>query len=146
MALLAQAEALQRQIPDARLRAQILLQRGIALRLLKRHSDSLAALDESLAIFRSADSQAEMVDTYRALSQTQAELGDWRAAYERQRDFKASSDRLLQRQLDQRFATLKVAFDTEAKDKENRLLQRERDAVETRSRTSRAEAAGCRSG
>jgi diguanylate cyclase (GGDEF)-like protein len=130
MALLAQADALQGQIPDARLRAQILLQRGIALRLLKRPTDSLAALNEGLTIFRSADSQHEMVDTYRELSQTQAELGDWRTAYELHRAFKANSDRLLQRQLDQRFASLKVAFDTDAKEKENRLLQRERDAVE----------------
>jgi len=131
LALLAQSEALQRQTPDARLRAQIQLQRGIALRLLKRPGDSLASLNEALSIFKRADSQAELIETYRTLSQTQAELGDWRAAYERQLDFKASSDRLLQRQLDQRFALLKVAFDTEAKEKENRLLQRERDAVES---------------
>ncbi len=137
LALLAQADALQQQIPDARLRAQILLQRGIALRLLKRPADSLASLDEGLAIFRSADSQHEMVDTYRELSQTLAELGDWRAAYEIHRDFKASSDRLLQRQLDQRFASLKVAFDSEAKEKEYRLLQRERDAVEAALKSAR---------
>ncbi len=138
MALLAQADTLQRQIPDARLRAQILLQRGIALRLLRRPSESLAALNEGLAIFRSADSQHEMVATYRALSQTHAELGDWRTAYERHRDFKASSDQLLQRQLDQRFASLKVAFDTEAKDKENRLLQRERSTVESALESARS--------
>jgi diguanylate cyclase (GGDEF)-like protein len=138
MALLAQADALQRQIPDTRLRAQILLQRGIALRQLKRPAESLAALNEGLAIFRSADSQHEMVDTYRELSQTQAELGEWRSAYERQLDFKAASDRLMQRQLDQRFASLKVAFDTDAKEKENRLLQRERDAVERALDSARA--------
>ncbi len=131
MALLAQSETLQLQTPDARLRAQIQLQRGIALRLLKRPAESLAALGEALAIFKSADSQAELIATFRALSQTHAALGDWRAAYERQLDFKASSDRLLQRQLDQRFAMLKVEFDTEAKNKENRLLLRERDAVES---------------
>jgi diguanylate cyclase (GGDEF)-like protein len=130
LALLAQSEALQRQTPDTRLRAQIQLQRGIALRLQKHAAASLAALDEALAIFKSADSQAELVTTYSALAQTQAELGDWRAAYDMERDFKAASDRLLQRQLDQRFATLKVEFDSEAKDKENRLLLRERDAVE----------------
>jgi len=129
MALLAQADALQRQTPDARLRAQIQLQRGIALRLLKRPGDSLVALGEALSMFNSADSQHEMVETYRALSQTQADLGDWRAAYERQIDFKAASDKLLERQLDQRFASLKVAFDTAAKEKENQLLLRERDAV-----------------
>ena len=130
LALLAQAEALQRQTPDSRLRAQIQLQRGIALRLLKRPNDSLAALSDALVIFKSADSQAELPPTYRALAQTQADLGDWRGAYERQLDFKSSSDRLLQRQLDQRFAMLKVEFDTESKNKENQLLLRERDAVE----------------
>ena len=131
LALLAQADARQQQTPDARLRAQIQLQRGIALRLLKRPAESLSALNAALAIFKSADSQAELVTTFRSLAETQVELGDWRAAYERQLDFKASSDKLLQRQLDQRFATLKVAFDSEAKDKENELLQRERDAVES---------------
>jgi diguanylate cyclase (GGDEF)-like protein len=131
MSLLDKSGALQSQIPDTRLRAQILLQRGIALRQLKRPEDSLAALSEGLVIFRSADSQHEMVDSYRELSRTQADLGDWRAAYEFHREFKASSDRLLQRQLDQRFASLKVAFDTDAKEKENRLLQREREAVES---------------
>ena len=130
MTLLVQADALQRQTPDTRLRAQILLQRGIALRMLKRASESLAVLNEALAIFKSADSQAELVETYRALAKTHAELGDWRAAYERQIDFKASSDRLLQRQLDQRFATLKVEFDSESKDKEYQLVLRERDAVQ----------------
>jgi diguanylate cyclase (GGDEF)-like protein len=129
MTLLAQADVLQRRTPDARLRAQIQLQRGIALRLLKHPADGLVALNQALALFKSADSQHEMVETYRALSQTEADLGDWRTAYERQLDFKAASDKLLQRQLDQRFASLKVAFDTAAKDKENQLLLRERDSV-----------------
>lgn len=128
--LLARAESLQKQTPDARLRAQIQLQRGISMRLLKRPAESLTTLNEALAIFKSADSQAELVATYRALAATHADMGDWRAAYERQVDLKKSSDRLLQRQLDQRFASLKIAFDTDAKDKENRLLLRERDAVE----------------
>jgi len=138
MALLDQADALQRQIPDTRLRAQILLQRGIALRLLKRPAESLAALSEGLTIFRGADSRQEMVESYRELSRVQADLGDWRAAYEYHREFKANSDRLLQRQLDQRFASLKVAFDTDAKEQENRLLERQRDAVESALASARA--------
>jgi tetratricopeptide (TPR) repeat protein len=80
LALLADAEALQRQTPDARLRAQIQLQRGIALRLLKRPADSLAALNEALDIFKQADSQAELAATLGALSATLADVGDWRAA------------------------------------------------------------------
>ena len=129
--LLAEAEALQRQVPDARLRAQIQLQRGIALRQLKRPADALAALNEALGIFKHAESQAELVTTLGALAGTQADLGDWRSAYERQREHKEISDRLLQRQLDQRFATLKVAFDAEAKDRENQALLRERQVAQT---------------
>ena len=129
--LLAEAEALQRQVPDARLRAQIQLQRGIALRQLKRPADALAALNEALGIFKQAESQAELVTTLGALAATQADLGDWRSAYERQREHKEISDRLLQRQLDQRFATLKVAFDAEAKDRENLALLRERQVAQT---------------
>jgi len=128
--LLNLADAAQKLTPDARLRAQIQLQRGIALRQLKRPVDSLAALNEALAIFKSADSQAELVATYRALAETQVALGDWHAAYERQADFSANSEKLLKRQLDQRFATLKVEFDTAAKDKENMLLLREKSAAE----------------
>ena len=128
--LLALAEPLQRQTQDTRLKAQIQLQRGLALQLMKRPAESLVVLNEALDVFKSADSQAELAATYRALAATLADLGDWRRAYERQADFKALSDRLLQRQLDQRFATLKVAFDSEAKDKENQLLLREREAAE----------------
>jgi diguanylate cyclase (GGDEF)-like protein len=130
LALLADADALQRQTPDARLRAQILLQQGIALRLLKRAPESRPALAEALEIFRHADSQAEIAATHAALSATAVDLADWRAAYEHQLEFKATSDRLLQRQLDQRFATLKVAFDAEAKEKENQSLLRERKVAE----------------
>ena len=130
LALLDEAAAFLRHTPDARLQAQIALQRGIAMRLLGRPADGLPALKEALAVFKHADSQAELVVTYAALAATQATLGDWRGAYESQRELKALTDKLFQRQLDQRFATLKVAFDAEAKDKEYQSLLRERDVVE----------------
>src|SRR5262249_6280306 len=47
-----------------------------------------------------------------------------------QAQYKLISDQLLNNQLDQRFATLKVEFDTAAKDKENALLIRENEANE----------------
>jgi diguanylate cyclase (GGDEF)-like protein len=130
MTLLAEADRMQGATPDARLHAQIQLQRAIALRLLKRPSEGLPLLNEALDVFLHADSQAELVVTYAALAAAQADLGDWRAAYESQRELRTLSDRLLQRQLDQRFASLKVAFDAEAKDKENQALLRERKVVE----------------
>jgi diguanylate cyclase (GGDEF)-like protein len=125
-----QAEARAGKSPDQRLRAQILLQRGIAQRLEKRFADSVLALEQALRIFAEAESRTELAATYGALATTHAQSGDWRAAFERESDFKTESDRLLRLQLDQRFATLKIEFDTAAKDRDNTLLQRENQAAE----------------
>ncbi len=119
---LVRAEALQRRTPDARLRAQIQLARGIAYHKLDQLADSTAALEDALEVFRQADAMRELNATYSELAEVYAESGNWRAAYDRQTQAKETSDRLLNNQLDQRFATLKVEFDTAAKDKENALL------------------------
>jgi len=115
---------------DERLRAQILLQQGIALRGLKRAAESAAALQQALQVFRKADSGAEIAASHGELAKTLAQQQDFRAAFEQHQQFKQASDRLLQRQLDQRFTTLKVEFDSAAKDKENALLLREAAATQ----------------
>jgi diguanylate cyclase (GGDEF)-like protein len=122
---LAQAESLQRQTPDARLRAQIQLARGIALHKLEHLTESSAALEDALQVFRQADAMGELNATYSELADVYAENGNWRAAYDRRTQAKETSDRLLNNQLDQRFATLKVEFDSAAKDKENASLLHE---------------------
>ncbi|MBS0418611.1 MAG: diguanylate cyclase [Proteobacteria bacterium] len=119
---LARAEVLQSQTPDARLRAQIQLARGIAYHKLDKLPESTAALEDALRVFRQADAMNELNATYSELAEVYAESGNWRAAYDRRTQAKETSDRLLNNQLDQRFATLKVEFDTTAKDKENALL------------------------
>src|ERR1700730_9171769 len=119
---LARAEALQRQTPDARLRAQIQLARGIAFHKLDRLPESSAALEDALEVFRQADAMGELNATYSELAEVYAESGNWHAAYDRRTQAKETSDRLLNNQLDQRFATLKVEFDSAAKDKENAFL------------------------
>ena len=124
---LARAESLQRQTPDARLRAQIQLARGIAYHKLGRLPESSAALEAALEVFRQADAMRELNATYSELAEVYSQSGDWRAAYERLMQAKEISDRLLNNQLDQRFATLKVEFDTAAKDKENALLMHENE-------------------
>ncbi len=121
------AEALQRQTPDARLRAQIQLARGIAYHKLGRLPDSTAALEDALVVFRQADAMGELNATYSELAEVYSQSGNWKAAYERLAQAKETSDRLLNNQLDQRFATLKVEFDTSAKDKENALLVHENE-------------------
>ena len=130
LGLLELAELLQKRVPDERLRAQILLQRGVALRQLKRPGEALRALQDALAVFRTADSLHEMAATQQALAGAQADLGDWPAAYAQQGDYTQTLERWLRSQLDQRFATLKVEFDTAAREKENALLLREKAATE----------------
>ncbi|WP_457336303.1 diguanylate cyclase [Rhizobacter sp. P5_C2] len=130
LGLLDQASELHHRTPDERLRAQILLQRGIAMRLLRRPVEALAALGEAQKVFSTADSRAELATTYGELATALSDQGDWHGAFEQQQKYKAVSDELLHRQLDQRFATLKVEFDSAAKDKENQLLMREKAATE----------------
>ncbi|HET9391296.1 MAG TPA: tetratricopeptide repeat-containing diguanylate cyclase [Steroidobacteraceae bacterium] len=122
------ATDLQKQTPDARLLAQIDLARGVALHKLQRLAESAAALESALQIFLRADALGELNATYSELAQVYSESGNWRAAFERQTQAKQISDRLLTNQLDQRFATLKVEFDTAAKEKENAALMRENEA------------------
>lgn len=128
--LLDQAAAHQKSVPDARLHAQILLQRGIALRLLRRLPESVTALIEALKVFSDGEALAEQAATHGALSDTLAEQGDWRGAFEQQTRFKAVTDQLLSRQLDERFATLKVEYDNAARDREMALLQQTQKATE----------------
>lgn len=128
--LLSQAAEHQKDVPDARLQAQIQLQRGIALRQLGRLAESAAVLNEALKVFSGADALSEQAATHGALAQTLAEQGDWRGAFEQQSRFKAATDQLLTRQLDERFATLKVEYDNAARDRELVLLKETQQAAE----------------
>jgi diguanylate cyclase (GGDEF)-like protein len=123
-----QAEALRRSIPDARLRAQITLERGVALHRLGRLAESRTALESARSVLESAGALGELAPVYAELAAIQAELGDWRGAYQRERDYAQLSQKLYSNELDQRFATLKVEFDTAAKEKENAALVRENEA------------------
>ena len=122
------AEVIQKQVPDARLRAQIQLARGIALHKLQRLPESTQALESALVDFRQADSLYELNQVYSELAAVYAETGNWRDAYARQVDAKTTSDKLLRNQLDQGFATLKVEFDTATQDKENAALKKQNEA------------------
>jgi diguanylate cyclase (GGDEF)-like protein len=122
------ATALQAQTPDARLRALVLLARGVALHQLQRLPESTAALEEAAGIFRQGESLVDLTLTDGELASVYAAMGNWRAAFERQTDAKTISDKLLKNQIDQRFASLKIEFDTAAKEKENEALMRENTA------------------
>jgi len=121
------AAALQQQTPDARLSAQIALARGIALHQLERLPASAQALQEAMQIFQKADSRNELRTAYEELASVQAQMGHWQQAYEYLALAREAAERLFRNQIDQRFATLKVEFDTAAKEKENALLLRENE-------------------
>jgi diguanylate cyclase (GGDEF)-like protein len=124
LALLDRAAAQQGATTDEMLRAQIQLQRGSALRGLQRPREAIAALKAALDVFVKADSIGEVAATRAELARALAGLGDWQRAYEQHVLFQTANDAQLQRQLDQRYASL-----TAAKDKENALLQQQQDAT-----------------
>ena len=125
LALLDQASALQRETPDMRLHGQIQLQRGLALHALQRLAPAAASLREALAVFEQAESPSEQLRARDALGQVLAEQADWRGAWEQARAARDIGEHVLRRQLDDRFATLKVEYDSAAREQEVSLLQRE---------------------
>ena len=126
---LARATALQSASPDARLGAQINLEKGRALHLAARLPESLAALQQARGVFKSAGSALELVDTDNELAVVESSLGEWHAAYVDKAEAAQQQEQLLSNQLGQRFAILKVAYDTAAGERENRALLRENAAT-----------------
>jgi diguanylate cyclase (GGDEF)-like protein len=126
---LARATALQSETPDARLGAQINLETGRALRLAGRLPESVARLEQARDVFKSAGSAVELVDTDNELAVVESALGEWHAAYMDKAEAAQQQEQLLSNQLGQRFAILKVAYDTAAQEQENRALLRENAAT-----------------
>jgi diguanylate cyclase (GGDEF)-like protein len=123
LALSDRASRQQGATTDEMLRAQILLQRGIALRSMQRPGESIDALRSALQLFVKADSVLDIGSARAELGRALAAVGDWQGAYEQQVQFQTAQDALLQRQLDQRYVSL-----VEAKDRQNALLQQQKDA------------------
>jgi diguanylate cyclase (GGDEF)-like protein len=128
LATLERAGVLQRQTPDARLHAQIQLARGIALHRLGQLPASESALEAALRVFQQADSLTELRATYGELASVLAAMGNWREGYAHLAKAQETAERQFRNQIDQRFTTLKVEFDTASKEKENALLIRENEA------------------
>lgn len=128
--ILQQATDLQKQTPDESLGARIQLARGKALHRLRRLPESIAALEQARKVFSRGNAVIELAATYDELAEVHAALGQWRTAYEFRALSEATERGLFRNRFDQRFATLKVEFDTAAKEKENAALLRENQANE----------------
>ena len=122
------AQALPSALNEARLKGLLALARGAALHRLGRLAESVTALNEALGIFRPAGALVDLSDVYQELAEVYAQMGDWRAAYQSEADYAQVNRQVLQSQLDQRFAVLKVEFDTVTKEQENAVLTRENEA------------------
>lgn len=127
---LREAETLQRETPDVRLQAQIYFNRGLALHQLRRLPQSARALEDALRAFGEAASLGEQQEAQAELASTYADLGEWRVAYDHLAKASEIASEQFRNQIDQHFASLKVEFDTAAKDKENAMLLRENHANE----------------
>ena len=125
-----QALPLARASNDSRLQALLQLQQGIALRQLKRYREARSSLEQALSTFKQNRAQHELRDTYAALATLNAELENWRAAYESHVSLKQVADQLATSQRDQQFALMKVQFDTQYQEQQNIALQKEKAAIE----------------
>lgn len=128
LTILERASELQQQTPDARLNALIELARGAALHQRKQLPASDRALRAALRVFSEGEQLHELKETCTHLAQVASEMGNWRDAYVFRMRAQETSEAMFRNQLDQRFASLKVEFDTAAKEKENALLSRENEA------------------
>jgi diguanylate cyclase (GGDEF)-like protein len=126
--LLDEASVLQKQIPDARLAAEIALARGISLHSLNRLPAARTELMSALEILRQAGALSELVTVYEELAKVDADLADWRRAFQWQEAAKTTTERLLRNQIDEQFSTLRFEFDTARREKEYQALLREREA------------------
>ena len=129
--ILKQANDLQATTPDERLHGLIQLVRGTALHQLQDNGASIAALEDAADIFTQSELLSELRTAKSELSSVYAEQGNWRKAYEVRSEAMQLETQILYNQLDQRFATLKIEFDTTTKEKENELLTRENAANQT---------------
>jgi diguanylate cyclase (GGDEF)-like protein len=114
--------------------ARTRLSRAVALRRVGRAPDALADLDGALAHFRAArnDRFLERVQAERALAF--AAVGDWKQAFDARGEQIALQSALATRLREETTSQLRVRFDSERKEQENRALLRENaDAARIRS-------------
>jgi diguanylate cyclase (GGDEF)-like protein len=99
--------------------------RGIALRRLGRAAEALPELEASRKFFEKDDNVRYLERTAAESALVYAQLGDWRKAYEASARQAALEQKLAETRRDELSSRLRVEFDAEKKDRENRALARE---------------------
>jgi len=99
--------------------------RGMAYRRLGRLTEALSELDFARRWFERDGNIRYLEKNAEDESLVHAQLGDWRKAYEAAQRRTAIEQQLAAARRDELSSRLRVAFDTEKKDQENRALARE---------------------
>lgn len=99
--------------------------RGMAYRRLGRHAEALRELDFARRYFERDNNVRFLEKNAEEVALVYAQLGDWRKAYDATKRHAALGQTLAATRRDELSSRLRVAFDSEKKDQENRALARE---------------------
>ncbi|HKR66919.1 MAG TPA: tetratricopeptide repeat-containing diguanylate cyclase [Thermoanaerobaculia bacterium] len=99
--------------------------RGMAYRRLGRSSEALRDLDAARAYFESEKNARYLEKNTEETSLVYEQLGDWRNAYDFRKRYGALQQELAVARRDELSSRLRVEFDAEKKEHENRALARE---------------------
>lgn len=145
LVMLDSAMAYFRRSGDEELMSQGRLSRGIALRMLGRPAEALAELEAARAHFGATDNKRFLEKVHEERALAYAAAGAWPDAYQA-RSAQLELQRVLGEQArEEQTSRLRVQFDAEKKETENRALQRENDlrgqALAARGRVARLQLA-----
>ncbi|MCG3191758.1 MAG: Sensor histidine kinase RcsC [Thermoanaerobaculia bacterium] len=110
---------------DANMAAATRLSRGVALRQLGRPLEALRELDAARAHYLANSDDRFLLKIEGERAEASAALGDWRMAFEARSAQLDAERRLGERRKQEHASRLRVQFDTERKEEENRALLRE---------------------
>ncbi|HYO78139.1 MAG TPA: diguanylate cyclase [Thermoanaerobaculia bacterium] len=109
---------------DAESIAQARLARGSVLIRLGRRNEGLRDLEAARAHFQASGSNRFLEKTEEERAKAFAALGNWRGAYDARGAQMAVREKLSERARDEHVSRLRVQFETEKKEQENRALMR----------------------
>jgi len=99
--------------------------RGMAYRMVGRPAEALTELEKARRFFEQNNNVRFLQKNVEATALAYAQLGDWKKAYEARARQASLEQQLADMRRDELASRLRVAFDTEKKDRENRALARE---------------------
>lgn len=113
------------RLKDTAMVAATRLSRGGALRQLERSREALADLEAARAHYEPANNDRFLVKIQSERAEAAAALLDWHVAFEARSAQLGIERRLTEQRKQETASRLRVQFDTERKEQENRALQRE---------------------